>query len=131
LFPVGPKRLEPPDTQAPWGKARPMTPGPERSPRTAPAAAFRTLTFCGFALAGVLTAFVAFSLRVGDVLRAVFHATLLLATVYLINRNMDNLAEAEGRTAEGRTAEGRTEVRAGKDTPREQSPGPGSETGAP
>lgn len=61
--------------------------------------------------------FVAFSLRVGDVLRAVFHAALLLATVYLINRNMDNLAEAEGR-AEGRP---------GKTTPPAQTPGTGSD----
>jgi hypothetical protein len=64
------------------------------------ASGFKALVFCGFILAGVLTMFLAMSLRMGDALRAALHAGLLWVTITLIERNLDNLATAEGRASE-------------------------------
>ncbi len=69
---------------------------------------FRILAFSGFILAGVLTVFLTFSLRHGSVFRAAIHAGLLFVTVSLIQRNLDNLATAEGRRTRPGPPDGRS-----------------------
>lgn len=85
----------------------PSRPRPKR-PDPSLARGFRVLAFFGFVLAGVLTVFLAFSLRHGAIFRAAIHAGLLFFTVRLIQRNLDNLAAAEGRQARASPPGGRS-----------------------